>query len=1554
MFKKFILAGVLVLSFVITPFVPIVSADTASDLQAQLSAIMAQIQRLQAQLNTSQGTPATSGGSTGDYSGTTSVSSSDGFCHKWNKSLKLDDYGADVQALHKALFSEGFQPLESSSVTGDGRETYNFTESTASAVIDFQAKYGIKKTGTVGPMTRAKLNSLYPCGKNQANYPLSISVYSSNGSLDSTIKISVFTPSGAPVVLNPQRFPDLPILSGYKVLISQTEGSRVENLSAMADVSASGYHFYNLISNGVTANAEVFLTRNGNEVKAVVNEGANRSEFSFDVTKKSGTTILLTSNSGSFYFPLNQEEYILSAKENNNADTEKIYVSVGSNGFKVREKENQVSNPSSSSLQGVVITDVKYSPSSPKVNEWITTDVVLLNKSTVDINTPFRVVVQGTAVVVSGLAAGAQKTVSVPNAFTFNFSGSQILNTVLIDQNGNSSVVYTNTLTFQSTIPTQNDSITTTPFTISSVSGNQSNYAPGSTINLTIKGIDGKGNIASSDKGFNIQAYIFPVNDTNFSGNYVVPYPRDSFNGTYNSSTGYWNVSMNVPAAGSYNLKLGLYCSRVGSSCYGLNGPGDQGSKVIPFTVSSVNNTTTFSLFPSDTRALQIISLYRTILNREPDNSGFYYFYNGGTSIDQIKSAMLESVEYQNVSHSTSTCISGFVQDSSGVCTATRPELTLKVLSPNGGENFAFNGSVPIRWQYSGISSSAYVHVYLKLADGSGCFLSSVPASYLQTTLSIVSRYQCPNIPASVNDSGSYKVSLILSESSSYSQAVLDSIAGRAVGKDSNYFTLSNPTVATVPAPTVDVTVVSPNGGESWQSGTVQSIRWKKIGGEGTSVIVAPVNSSCVYSTLCPGADISIVGLPSDSVYPDSYSWNVGSVVNGNGQTTLSPGNYKIRIGDLKIGIFDWSDSYFTITAPTTATVPAPTVNVTVDGSKGPLSIQSGQWATGSWNSTNASYCTNNFNAPDRVTSNRATTYGPITSTKHFTVTCFNSAGASVSGDVTVNVAQATAVVANQSPVIRTWNGLSTIQAGVSGIWSLTASDPDGTILTAKVNWGDGTAEETRTITTSSANSIMSADFAHSYVSGNYNYTTRITVTDARGAINSKDLLIPVTVKPVAAVTTTTTIPSATTNKLPIFRGFPTGPATLTTGQSGSWSTNSYDPDGSSILYSVSWGDGTSAGGSVGYSYYGGDLPGNFSHTYSTAGNYALSFTASDTQGGSVVQTTTVVVSAPAVANQQVNLPASQTTAPLSVSCSAAPSSPYVGDVVTWGVNPSGGTGSYTFSWTGSDGLSGGNSPVATITYTTAGYKTASVSVTSGFSSVSWPCNVTVQNRPVQVSPTINYFRANGSASFISVTAGTPVALTWSSSNTTSCTALSDWNNSIGVSGSLTLTPSVSSSYGLVCHNVVGEKISANLYVTVTPAQIATPVASSVSINVTGPLNSFFAPYNASITWTSSGATQVKIEACWSSMSQCSTITSSTNASSGSYYWAIDSADAYVGKGLMKIRITDISSGVSSVSPSEFQVIKSSTSLKQDKATQMASVLESVRVALEGIKASLK
>ncbi|MCX6719711.1 MAG: peptidoglycan-binding protein, partial [Candidatus Staskawiczbacteria bacterium] len=108
-------------------------------LQAQIASLMAQIQALQTQQNGTQQ-----------------------WCHTFNTNLGFINSGSpEVSNLYGALIKEGIvEGVPSENIRTD------YGEETASYVIKFQAKYGIMQSGYVGPLTRAKLNTLYGCAVN--------------------------------------------------------------------------------------------------------------------------------------------------------------------------------------------------------------------------------------------------------------------------------------------------------------------------------------------------------------------------------------------------------------------------------------------------------------------------------------------------------------------------------------------------------------------------------------------------------------------------------------------------------------------------------------------------------------------------------------------------------------------------------------------------------------------------------------------------------------------------------------------------------------------------------------------------------------------------------------------------------------------------------------------------------------------------------------------------------------------------------------------------------------------------------------------------------------------------------------------------------------------------------------------------------------------------------------------------------------------------------------------------------------------------------------------
>ena len=96
----------------------------------------------------------------------------------------------------------------------------------------------------------------------------------------------------------------------------------------------------------------------------------------------------------------------------------------------------------------------------------------------------------------------------------------------------------------------------------------------------------------------------------------------------------------------------------------------------------------------------------------------------------------------------------------------------------------------------------------------------------------------------------------------------------------------------------------------------------------------------------------------------------------------------------------------------------------------------------------------------------------------------------------------------------------------------------------------------------------------------------------------------------------------------------------------------------------------------------------------------------------------------------------------LNGSCTVNPSSVNTGGYLNWNATASGGTGSYNYSWTGTDDLYG-NSSYVSKTYSTAGTKTGVVTITSGAQSITKNCSATVTevvnnnlNVSCRVSPT--------------------------------------------------------------------------------------------------------------------------------------------------------------------------------------------------------------------------
>ncbi len=118
---------------------------------------------------------------------------------------------------------------------------------------------------------------------------------------------------------------------------------------------------------------------------------------------------------------------------------------------------------------------------------------------------------------------------------------------------------------------------------------------------------------------------------------------------------------------------------------------------------------------------------------------------------------------------------------------------------------------------------------------------------------------------------------------------------------------------------------------------------------------------------------------------------------------------------------------------------------------------------------------------------------------------------------------------------------------------------------------------------------------------------------------------------------------------------------------------------------------------------------------------------------GAVVNTTPTQV---AYIPPTYNYPPYPQYPPLQVSCYVGSSSVFIGDTVNWTASVSGGDGSYYYTWSGTEGLSGYGASINK-TYYSPGYKTASVTVTSDGQTISRGCNgsVNVQQEQYYYNP---------------------------------------------------------------------------------------------------------------------------------------------------------------------------------------------------------------------------
>jgi hypothetical protein len=109
-------------------------------------------------------------------------------------------------------------------------------------------------------------------------------------------------------------------------------------------------------------------------------------------------------------------------------------------------------------------------------------------------------------------------------------------------------------------------------------------------------------------------------------------------------------------------------------------------------------------------------------------------------------------------------------------------------------------------------------------------------------------------------------------------------------------------TAASTSSPTA-ITVTTPNGGETWQRGTTQTIRWSYTGSPGSAVRIALLKAGTEIGTISASTSIGSGGT-------GSYTWPIASDSSG-----ATGSDFKVSVQSTSLPtIKDTSNNNFTLT----------------------------------------------------------------------------------------------------------------------------------------------------------------------------------------------------------------------------------------------------------------------------------------------------------------------------------------------------------------------------------------------------------------------------------------------------------------------------------------------------------------------------------------------------------------------------------------------------------------------------------------------------------------
>ena len=222
--------------------------------------------------------------------------------------------------------------------------------------------------------------------------------------------------------------------------------------------------------------------------------------------------------------------------------------------------------------------------------------------------------------------------------------------------------------------------------------------------------------------------------------------------------------------------------------------------------------------------------------------------------------------------------------DTSNASFSIGPGSPITILSPNGGEQWKQGSTQTLRWNYTGEPGSS---VKVEVIKGA------------------IVRVIAPNTSLGSDGSG------FLTFTFPYSAPLGSDYLIRVTSTSNTSTTDTSDAPFSIIPP---LTVLSPNGGEEWEQGSTQTIRWEYIGDPGPTVKIEALRGDTVLAVISPGTPVGTGG---------TGSLNLTLPKNAPLGTT-----YRLRISSTSNALYtDTSDAPFAVIANASSSIPLETPN---------------------------------------------------------------------------------------------------------------------------------------------------------------------------------------------------------------------------------------------------------------------------------------------------------------------------------------------------------------------------------------------------------------------------------------------------------------------------------------------------------------------------------------------------------------------------------------------------------------------------------------------------